>query len=279
MADQDLTPEEEFNNEELLDALAAFREEQNEKTEQNFTVALLNAVFLAPVLFTEEPTVLEDGALEVAPDTMQLLTFEDEDGSTIFPIFTDAESMAAGEFPNEANTQIWPMTIEEYVPLFENDATLGALALNPFTNGMPITRENLEYLAAVIAATNELSDEEDDDEIAPTSADDTDQDLEISVPENVPIALQYELMGVADDHAGIVSQMYLLWLASADNTKANFLLVVDGPEKESVMALFPEFAAGFVKILGEEDSTVDIVSKEDFDVDLSEFPVLYNTVI
>ena len=86
MADQDLTPEEEFNNEELLDALAAFREEQNEKTEQNFTVALLNAVFLAPVLFTEEPTVLEDGALEVAPDTMQLLTFEDEDGSTILSL-------------------------------------------------------------------------------------------------------------------------------------------------------------------------------------------------
>lgn len=43
--------DEELRNDKLLDAIAVFREEQNEVTEHNFIQALIDAVFIAPVNF------------------------------------------------------------------------------------------------------------------------------------------------------------------------------------------------------------------------------------
>ena len=45
--------DEELRNDKLLDAIAVFREEQNEVTEHNFIQALIDAVFIAPVNFSE----------------------------------------------------------------------------------------------------------------------------------------------------------------------------------------------------------------------------------
>ena len=50
-----------LRNDALLDALAAFREDQNGTTEQAFIQALIEAVFIAPVNFSEPPIIKEDG--------------------------------------------------------------------------------------------------------------------------------------------------------------------------------------------------------------------------
>ena len=79
-----------LRNDALLDALAAFREDQNGTTEQAFIQALIEAVFIAPVNFSEPPIIKEDGDVEIPEGAeMRLLTFEMENGHSVFPILKD----------------------------------------------------------------------------------------------------------------------------------------------------------------------------------------------
>lgn len=265
--------DEELRNDKLLDAIAVFREEQNEVTEHNFIQALIDAVFIAPVNFSEPPIVKDDGGVEI-PDNaqMQLVTFELENGNGVFPVFTDLEAYNAQTIEADLPVYPWAMALSDYLPILQDDDTqnIEGLALNPFTNGMPITRDNIAYIAQQIAEQQQ-ADEHDkagDNEMEITSAE-----------ELIPTPLRYELIGIADDAMGTIESMYLLWLTNNDANTSNYLLVVDGPDRDAVQALYQQIATAFEEKAGDEGSAVDIVYASDFQVDLSEFDSLYNRTL
>ena len=265
--------DEELRNDKLLDAIAVFREEQNEVTEHNFIQALIDAVFIAPVNFSEPPIVKDDGGVEI-PDNaqMQLVTFELENGNCVFPVFTDLEAYNAQTIEADLPVYPWAMALSDYLPILQDDDTqnIEGLALNPFTNGMPITRDNIAYIAQQIAEQQQADehDEAGDNEMEITSAE-----------ELIPTPLRYELIGIADDAMGTIESMYLLWLTNNDANTSNYLLVVDGPDRDAVQALYQQIATAFEEKAGDEGSAVDIVYASDFQVDLSEFDSLYNRTL
>lgn len=265
--------DEELRNDKLLDAIAVFREEQNEVTEHNFIQALIDAVFIAPVNFSEPPIVKDDGGVEI-PDNaqMQLVTFELENGNGVFPVFTDLEAYNAQTIEADLPVYPWAMALSDYLPILQDDDTqnIEGLALNPFTNGMPITRDNIAYIAQQIAEQQQADehDEAGDNEMEITSAE-----------ELIPTPLRYELIGIADDAMGTIESMYLLWLTNNDANTSNYLLVVDGPDRDAVQALYQQIATAFEEKAGDEGSAVDIVYASDFQVDLSEFDSLYNRTV
>nr|CCC56395.1 putative uncharacterized protein [Weissella thailandensis fsh4-2] len=265
--------DEELRNDKLLDAIAVFREEQNEVTEHNFIQALIDAVFIAPVNFSEPPIVKDDGGVEI-PDNaqMQLVTFELENGNGVFPVFTDLEAYNAQTIEADLPVYPWAMALSDYLPILQDDDTqnIEGLALNPFTNGMPITRDNIAYIAQQIAEQQQADehDEAGDNEMEITSAE-----------ELIPTPLRYELIGIADDAMGTIESMYLLWLTNNDADTSNYLLVVDGPDRDAVQALYQQIATAFEEKAGDEGSAVDIVYASDFQVDLSEFDSLYNRTL
>ena len=265
--------DEELRNDKLLDAIAVFREEQNEVTEHNFIQALIDAVFIAPVNFSEPPIVKDDGGVEI-PDNaqMQLVTFELENGNGVFPVFTDLEAYNAQTIEADLPVYPWAMALSDYLPILQDDDTqnIEGLALNPFTNGMPITRDNIAYIAQQIAEQQQADehDEAGDNEMEITSAE-----------ELIPTPLRYELIGIADDAMGTIESMYLLWLTNNDANTSNYLLVVDGPDRDAVQALYQQIATAFEEKAGDEGSAVDIVYASDFQVYLSEFDSLYNRTL
>lgn len=265
--------DEELRNDKLLDAIAVFREEQNEVTEHNFIQALIDAVFIAPVNFSEPPIVKDDGGVEI-PDNaqMQLVTFELENGNGVFPVFTDLEAYNAQTIEADLPVYPWAMALSDYLPILQDDDTqnIEGLALNPFTNGMPITRDNIAYIAQQIAEQQQ-ADEHDE-------AGDNEMEI-ISAEELIPTPLRYELIGIADDAMGTIESMYLLWLTNNDANTSNYLLVVDGPDRDAVQALYQQIATAFEEKAGDEGSAVDIVYASDFQVDLSEFDSLYNRTL
>ena len=124
-----------LRNDALLDALAAFREDQNGTTEQAFIQALIEAVFIAPVNFSEPPIIKEDGDVEIPEGAeMRLLTFEMENGHSVFPIFTDLDAFNAQPIDSEEPVHPWAMALTDYLPVLQNEDSenLEGLALNPF---------------------------------------------------------------------------------------------------------------------------------------------------
>ena len=134
---------------------------------------------------------------------------------------------------------------------------------------MPITRDNIAYIAQQIAEQQQADehDEAGDNEMEITSAE-----------ELIPTPLRYELIGIADDAMGTIESMYLLWLTNNDANTSNYLLVVDGPDRDAVQALYQQIATAFEEKAGDEGSAVDIVY-DLIQVDLSEFDSLYNRTL
>lgn len=258
---------EEWRNDEVLTALETFRADQNGMTEQVFIKALMEAVFVAPVNFTIPPIIKADGELEMADDSeMRLVTFETDEGQSVFPIFTDMEAFSANELESAEDLYSWPMTIGDYLPIFENDnsATLAGLALNPFTDGMPISRDNLAYMASLRGET--AAEGGEDAEMHISDVDDAD----------LPTPLLSELMGIADDHRDLVSKFYILWLENMETKAANYLMVVDGDDTEKMEAdVFPLFAQAFHDKADSGKENVDMIAAAHFDVDMSEFTAKY----
>lgn len=254
---------EEWRNDDLLQALTDFRTNQTPENESRFINNLTTAVFIAPVTFSIEPVQNEAGELEVPEDSeMRLVTFQNEEGHGVFPIFTDMTAFQAQEIEADDNLYSWPMTIADYLPIFQNPDSqdMDGLALNPFTDGMPITRENLAFIAGAgqtAAAGSENAD------------------MQLTDTDELPTPLLSELIGLADDSRGAVETIWVLWLQNDETGLANYLLVVDGPDGEAVKALFPDFAQAFAQKADAGLENVDMILKADFDVDLSEFQPKY----
>jgi len=250
-----------ITNAPLLTALEALRADQNEDTDQTYTKALLEAKFIAPVNYKQVPKQNEDGELYLPEGAeIGLVTLQATDeGGEVFPIFTDMDAFnAQPEVEGTQTVHPWVMTIQDYFPMMlnnENPQIIG-LALNPFNDGMPISRENVEYLAAMNEAF-------DGGQVEVLSANDM-----------ISNELRYELIGFGDDHPEAVQKMTLLRLVTGDASQ--YLLVVDGNDEAAVSVLYPELEAIFEEYAGEEGPAFSLMMANQFAGDLSEFPVLFD---
>lgn len=249
-----------INNAPLLAALDALRVEQNEETDQAYTKALLEAKFIVPVNYKQMPKKNEAGELEMPEGAeIALVTLmAADDAEEVFPIFTDMDAFnAQPEIEGTQSVHPWVMTISDYFPMILNNANpkIAGLALNPFSDGMPISRENVEYLAA-------MSEAFQGGQVEVVTAD--------GVMSN---ELRYELIGFGDDHPEAINKMTLLRLVTGE--EGQYLLVVSGEDEAAVSMLYPELEAIFEEYAGEEGAAFSLMMAEQFAADLSEFPNLY----
>ncbi|WP_072152346.1 SseB family protein [Weissella viridescens] len=253
-----------IKNDALMDALHAMRDDQNETTENNYTQALLQAQLLAPVGFTQAPIEQADGSV-VLPEgsEVRFVTFADENENMIFPVFSDDAQADMGDWDVEDTVYPYPMTIEQYLPMVfdEEVPNMGGLVLNPFSeDGMPITMDNLAFLASVLEAVH------GDGEVQVSAADDI-----------VPGPLKYDLVALADDHSDLIKHLYLLRLTQGE--EGSYLVVIDGPDREAALALGSDFEKVFNDNAGDEGSEFNLIMSDDFGADLSEFTPIYDSEI
>lgn len=249
-----------INNAPLLAALEALRADQNEQTDQAYTQALLEAQFIAPVNYKQAPKQNDAGELEMPEGAeIALVTLVAGEDEEVFPIFTDMDAFnAQPETTGAQKIHPWVMSISDYFPLILNEANpkIVGLALNPFSDGMPISRDNVEYLAAMSEAL---------------------QSGQVEVKSGDDVAsneLRYELIGFGDDHSEAINKMTLLRLVT--ETEGQYLLVVGGEDEAAVSMLYPELEAIFEEYSGEEGPAFSLMMEQNFDADLSEFTPLYN---
>lgn len=253
-----------IDNTALLAALEALREDQNEETDQAYTKALLEAEFIVPVNYKNPPKQNDQGELEMPEGSeIALVTLmATEDGEEVFPIFTDMDAFnAQPETTGKQAVHPWAMMISDYFPMLLNgqNPQIAGLALNPFNDGMPISRENVEYLAAM------------------SNAFEAGEGGQVEVKSGSVMLsneFRYELIGFGDDHPEAINKMTLLWL-EADGD-GQYLLVVDGPDESAVAMLYPELEAIFEEFSGEEGPHFSLMMESNFEADLSEFPELYS---
>ncbi|MDR3241197.1 MAG: SseB family protein [Lactobacillaceae bacterium] len=267
--------EQQFNNDGLLEALAAFKADQAPEKQQTFEINLLNASFLVPVQIPDESLIDENGGVTVeSGEEIRLMTFVDEEGKRVFPVFTDEKNFNANPEGWPADVKVLTMPFVDFMEMFDKDDSLGALALNPFIedDGMPISRQNMAYLAQ-----NYTKVEQNEAQVNAESATEEPEnmEMEISIPADVPTPLQYELIGVADDAMGTVTKMYLLWLENKATNEGRYFLVIDGPDVEQLNEMVEKFQTGFKTVLG-EDALGEVAPINRLEgIDLSEFKTFY----
>ncbi|MFL1695759.1 SseB family protein [Weissella kandleri] len=246
-----------LNNTELLNALAHFRVKQTPKFQTEFELALLNAQFLAPVQVPAGAKRTTDGTVTVKPgEPLQFVSLMAADGEPVLPIFTDDKNYQATPQPWEPDIMVVQFPFAQFVEMFKQDPTLNKLVMNPFSEeGMEITRENIEYMLDIYAP--------DEHQHAATHYQESDgaPELEIVTAENIPTSLQAELMGLADDMQGVISEMYMLWMKLpdgyfADEADAPFkqpmqsLLILNGDSQVELQQTLPQFEEKFDEMTG-----------------------------
>ncbi|MCM0582994.1 SseB family protein [Weissella diestrammenae] len=265
--------EQQFNNDTLISALANFKADQSQANQQAFELALLQASFLVPVQIPDETKIDEQGGIAVeSGEEIRLLTFMDNDQQQVFPVFTDEKNFQANPDGWAEDTRVITIPFGDFMTMFEKDEALGALAMNPFNEdeGMPISRQNMTYLAQAYTQI-----ESGEAKVEAERQEAQELTMEITVPEDVPTPLQYELIGIADDAMGKITEMYLLWLTEQQSQAGRFFLVIDGPDVEQLNDFVPVFRNALKKVLGEQ-VTPEVVPMARLDgVDLSEFKTFY----
>ncbi|WP_246111516.1 SseB family protein [Weissella muntiaci] len=263
---------EELNNAVLIEALNQFRDDQNQANEQAFVAALKEAVFLAPVNFSQPPVINDDGSMALNEGTeTRLIALQTEDGHSVFPIFTDMDALAEGEMQSDEDVYTWPMHVVDYAPIMESAGEeLEGLAMNPFSDGMPISRENLQYLL-----NDQVHSPVPGGQTAAQGSEDAELDMQDTDDKTLPTPLMAELVGIADDSYGEIQTIHLLWLTNNKTKVANYLLILDGEHPEKIKALFPEFARAFGNFAPEGQSAVDMILKSELGVDLTNFRPKY----
>lgn len=246
-----------LNNTELLNALDHFRAKQTPKFQTEFELALLNAQFLTPVQVPAGAKRAADGTVTVEPgEPLQFVSLMDTDGEPILPIFTDNKNYQATPQPWEPDVMVVQFPFAQFVEMFKQDPTLNKLVMNPFSEeGMEITRENIEYMLAIYAQDGHQHVKNHYQESAETP------ELEIVTAENIPTSLQAELMGLADDMHGVISEMYMLWMKMPDGYfvgKADApskqpmqsLLILNGDSQVGLQQTLPKFEEKFDEMMG-----------------------------
>lgn len=262
-----------LDNTVLKEAFANFKATQNTELQTQFELALLNANFLVPVQAPEDLVPDAEGNLNVpAGQQLAFVSLIGPDESNFLPIFTDNENYQKNPEDWGKNIMVVEFPFTQFIEMFKKDETLQNLIMNPFIpeETLQIGRDNIEYLMQNYEYHQGEPQKMNDD----VSDNANDQAIEIRVPDEIPTKLQANLMGLADDTNGAVSEMYLLWMQGAVGQKGRFLLILDG-DAEQLNPWIAKFKAAFPDTMGESILGEIVLRKEIAGLDLSEFEAFY----
>ncbi|TYC48349.1 SseB family protein [Weissella muntiaci] len=263
---------ENWENEAVLAALAAYQEDENAENEQELFDMIQRAIFIAPVQISNMQKEILENKMELTSDLLpNLITFETKDGNKVFPIFTDINAMKERGFDNEDVVYSWPITIFEYGLILLLSSNVEGLVLNPFSDGFVLTKDELltmlQHLNGSIARTTERT--------AIQGAENSQLVLEDIKANKLPISLFINLIAIADDKRGLVQTVYIVWLTNKTTGVSNYLVVLDGTDDEKLEASYNEFALVFERYADILQTTVDIVTLQKSGLDMSSFTPQY----
>ena len=261
-----------IDNTVLKEDLANFKAVQNEELQTKFELALLNANFLVPVQVPEDLVPDAEGNLNVsAGQQLAFVTLIGPDESNFLPIFTDNENYQSNPEDWGQNIMVVEFPFVQFIEMFKQDENLQNLIMNPFIpeETLQIGRDNVEYLMQNYDYQGEPQKVDGNE-----TENETDQSIEIRVPDEIPTKLQANLMGLADDTNGAVSEMYLLWMQGSGGQQGRFLLILDGDD-EQLNSQIDNFRAIFPETMGEEMMGEVVLKQEIAGLDLSEFQAFY----
>jgi len=144
-------------NPELVAAIEQLTAEETPEAQDAVTNALLDAVFLIPTV--------PEGDGEPAPggdddEMIQLMVCVDEEEREFLPLFTDVEALRA--WKNETVTVMELPAFEAWDFILAQASCSGAV-INPDTQSLAVSREQVEYLQSV-TDLDEFDDDEEDGE-------------------------------------------------------------------------------------------------------------------
>lgn len=263
---------ENWENEAVLEALAAYQEDETAENEQELFDMIQRAIFLAPVQISNMQREKLGSKIELTSDLLpNLITFETNDGNKVFPIFTDIKAMKEREFDNEDVVYSWPVTIFEYGLILLLTNNFEGVVLNPFSDGFVLKKHELltmlQHLKGSITRTTEKT--------AIQGSENSQLVLEEIKANKLPISLFINLIAIADDKRGLVQAVYIVWLTNKTTGVSNYLVVLDGMDDEKLEDSYSEFALVFERYADILQTTIDIVTLQKSGLDMSSFTPQY----
>lgn len=120
-----------LNNTHLIRLIKDFRTEKTKDKQQLVYEELANARLLLPIISNDN-------------NKIRMIRINDENGKEYLPVFTDLTSLK--EFNN---FQALPLTFIEFSEILDRDSSIIGVAINPYTENLVLTKENLSYLKSI----------------------------------------------------------------------------------------------------------------------------------
>lgn len=132
-----------IKNPRLIEGINALKEEATPETQSDFINALLNAKLIVPV--TMKPKAEDKTKLDV---TFSKIT--NTEGKHFFVSFTDIETLMKSSAP-EKSVQVIPVSYMDFSRMLSDPkCPYMGFAINPFTENMVVSKEQIEYINKVL---------------------------------------------------------------------------------------------------------------------------------
>lgn len=148
--------QQQIDNTELLEAIAAMRANFNQETQNKVINITLRSAFFVPGQISKTTELVEgqDKKLEFQDRSKaQFILINNEQRGTFFPAFTDIELM--NEFFKEQQVRPFAMKFADLATLTERTETVTGFIINPGTDRLPYTKEMLNGIKSAILAQKE----------------------------------------------------------------------------------------------------------------------------
>lgn len=203
----------------------------------------MNARFISPVRFSQEPILNENGTAQLPEGTsISFAQLENEKGQKFYPVFTSADEMMKWEQMKEQKPQTLTLGFDDYASMVLDRNGGEGFVINPFSDNLMIAREAIErwrkkkQLQTMGHIEQRLS---------------PDTKLDITEPKELPIPL-VNAVTTAAKKDGSVKALWLLRMEH-DGNKSHLLVVDFSGERDKVYNALGSAAKPF---LGDMDLSI-----------------------
>ncbi|MBR1393576.1 MAG: SseB family protein [Ruminococcus sp.] len=145
-----------IDNTELLEAIAAMRENFNQETQNKVINLTMRSAFFVPANISKTTELVEgkDKKLEFQDRSKaQFILINNQERGTFFPAFTDIEKMKA--FFKDQNYRPFAMKFPDLATLTERTDTVNGFIIDPGSTNLPYSKEMLNGIKSAIIAQKE----------------------------------------------------------------------------------------------------------------------------
>ena len=196
----------------------------------------MNAKFISPVRFSQEPVLNEDGTARLPEGTtISFAQLTNEKGQRFYPVFTSADEMMKWDQMKEQKPQTLTLGFDDYASMVLDRNGGEGFVINPFSDNLMIAREAVERWRKKKQLQTKGHIEQ---RLSP------DTKLDITEPKQLPIALVNALTTAAKKDSSVKA----LWLLHMehDGSKSHLLVVEHDGERDKVYSALGSAAKPFI---------------------------------